>query len=34
MRQIIGSAVTYRIALGSQAGRKALVLRTIRQLAD
>jgi hypothetical protein len=32
MRQLIGSSVTYRIALGSQAGRKALVLRTIRPL--
>jgi len=29
MRQLIGSSVTYRIAVGPQAGRKALVLRTI-----
>ena len=34
MRQLIGSSVTYRIAVGPQAGRKALVLRTIRPLAD
>ena len=33
MRQLIGSSVTYRIAVGPQAGRKALVLRTIRPLA-
>jgi ribosomal protein S27E len=32
MRQLIGSSVTYRIAVGPQAGRKALVLRTIRPL--
>jgi hypothetical protein len=32
MRQLIGSSVTYRIALGPQAGRKALVLRTITPL--
>jgi hypothetical protein len=32
MRQLIGSSVTYRIAVGPQAGRKALVLRTIRAL--
>jgi hypothetical protein len=31
--QRFGSSVTYRIALGPQAGRKALVLRTIRPLA-
>ena len=34
MRQLLGSSVTYRIAVGPQAGRKALVLRTIRPLAD
>ncbi len=33
MRQLIGRSVTYRIAVGPQAGRKALVLRTIRPLA-
>ena len=33
MRQLIGSSATYRIAVGPQAGRKALVLRTIRPLA-
>ena len=33
MRQLLGSAVTYRIAVGPQAGRKALVLRTITALA-
>ena len=32
MRQLIGSSVTYRIALGPQAGRTALVLRTITPL--
>jgi iron complex outermembrane recepter protein len=32
MRQLLGSSVTYRIALGPQAGRKALVLRTITPL--
>ena len=32
MRQLIGSLVTYRIAVGLQAGRKALVLRTITPL--
>ena len=29
MRQLLDSSVTYRIAVGPQAGRKALVLRTI-----
>ena len=33
MRQLLGSSVTYRIAVGPQAGRKALVLRTITALA-
>lgn len=33
MRRLIGSSVTYRIAVGPQAGRKALVLRTITPLA-
>ena len=33
MRQLIGSSVSYRIAVGPQAGRKALVLRTITALA-
>ena len=33
MTQLIGSSVTYRIALGPQAGRKALMLRTITPLA-
>jgi hypothetical protein len=28
IRQIIGSSVTYRVAVGAQAGRKAMVLRT------
>lgn len=32
MAQLIGSSVTHRIALGPQAGRKALVLRTITPL--
>ena len=33
IRQLLGSSVTYRIAVGPQAGRKALVLRTITALA-
>ncbi|MCP5320526.1 MAG: transposase [Pseudomonadales bacterium] len=33
MTQLIGSSVTYRIALGPQAGRKTLILRTITPLA-
>ena len=33
MRQLLGSSVTYRIAVGPQAGRKALGLRTITALA-
>ena len=33
MRQLLGSSVTYRVAVGPQAGRKALVLRTITALA-
>jgi len=33
MRQLLGSSVTYRIAVGPKAGRKALVLRTITALA-
>ncbi len=33
MTQLIGSSVTYRLALGPQAGRKALMLRTITPLA-
>jgi hypothetical protein len=33
MRQLIGSSVTYRIAVGPQGGRKALVLRKITALA-
>ena len=33
MTELIGSSVTYRIALGPQAGRKALMLRTITPLA-
>ncbi|MBK9665566.1 MAG: transposase [Gammaproteobacteria bacterium] len=33
IRQPLGSSVTYRIAVGPEAGRKALVLRTITALA-
>ena len=33
MTQLLGSSVTYRIAVGPRAGRQALVLRTITPLA-
>jgi len=32
MPQILGSSVSYRIAVGPQQGRKALVIRTIRPI--
>ena len=32
MRQILGSSVSYRIAVGPQQGRKAFMIRTIRPL--
>ena len=32
MPQILGSSVSYRIAVGPQQGRKAVIIRTIRPL--
>jgi hypothetical protein len=32
MQQLQGHSITYRIAMGPQAGRKVLTLRTIRSL--
>ena len=32
MPQLLGSSITYRIAIGPQQGRKAFMIRTIRPL--